>query len=89
MLALHVPQSPAAIAVVTGLVPFLDGRRLSELKVGQSLPEPYFTAQVLPAASLSDLDQVEVLRLRRILEERGSALAALPDLELLFALGLL
>jgi len=89
VLALHVPQSPAAIAVGTGRVPFWDGRRLSELKVGQSLPEPDFTAQVLPAASLSDLDPVEVLRLRRILEERGSALAALPDLELLFALGLL
>jgi len=89
VLALHVPQSPAAIAVGAGRVPFWDGRRLTELRMGQALPEPDFTAQVLPAASLSDLDPVEVLRLRRILEERGSALAALPDLELLFALGLL
>jgi ATP-dependent DNA helicase RecG len=84
-----VPQSPAAIAVGAGRVPFWDGKRLTELRMGQALPEPDFTAQVLPAASLSDLDPVEVLRLRRILEERGSNLAALPDLELLFALGLL
>ncbi|MFN3368229.1 MAG: ATP-binding protein [Thermus sp.] len=89
VLALHVPQSPAAVAVGAGRVPFWDGKRLTELRVGQALPEPDFTAQVLPAASLSDLDPVEVLRLRRILEERGSNLAALPDLELLFALGLL
>ncbi len=89
VLALHVPQSPAAIAVGAGRVPFWDGRRLTELRMGQALPEPDFTAQVLPAASLSDLDPVEVLRLRRILEERGSNLAALPDLELLYALGLL
>lgn len=89
VLALHVPQSPAAIAVGAGRVPFWDGKRLTELRMGQALPEPDFTAQVLPAASLSDLDPVEVLRLRRILEERGSNLAALPDLELLFALGLL
>ncbi|WP_243094768.1 ATP-binding protein [Thermus thalpophilus] len=89
VLALHVPQSPAAIAVGAGRVPFWNGQRLTELRMGQALPEPDFTAQVLPAASLSDLDPVEVLRLRRILEERGSALAALPDLELLFALGLL
>jgi ATP-dependent DNA helicase RecG len=89
VLALHVPQSPAAVSVGAGRVPFWDGKRLTELKLGQALPEPDFTAQVLPAASLSDLDPVEVLRLRRILEERGSNLAALPDLELLFALGLL
>ncbi|GAB5602902.1 ATP-dependent DNA helicase RecG [Thermus sp. FJN-A] len=89
VLALFVPQSPTAIAVGAGRVPFWDGKRLSELRLGQALPEPDFTAQVLPAASLSDLDPVEVLRLRRILEERGSNLAALPDLELLFALGLL
>ncbi len=89
VIALHVPQSPAAIAVGAGRVPFWDGRRLTELKMGQPLPEPDFTAQVLPPASLSDLDPLEVLRLRRILEERGSNLAALPDLELLFALGLL
>jgi ATP-dependent DNA helicase RecG len=89
VIALHVPQSPAAIAVGAGRVPFWDGRRLTELRMGQPLPEPDFTAQVLPTASLSDLDPLEVLRLRRILEERGSNLAALPDLELLFALGLL
>ncbi|WP_038058647.1 ATP-binding protein [Thermus amyloliquefaciens] len=89
VLALHLPQSPSAIAVGAGRVPFWDGKRLTELKLGQALPDPDFTAQVLPAASLSDLDPVEVLRLRRILEERGSNLAALPDLELLFALGLL
>jgi len=89
VLALHVPQSPAAIAVGAGRVPFWDGRRLTELRMGQPLPEPDFTAQVLPAASLPDLDPLEVLRLRRLLEERGSSLAALPDLELLFALGLL
>ncbi|TBH21212.1 ATP-binding protein [Thermus thermamylovorans] len=89
VLALHVPQSPAAIAVGAGRVPFWDGERLTELRMGQVLPEPDLTAQVLPAAGLSDLDPVEVLRLRRILEERGSGLAALPDLELLYALGLL
>ncbi len=89
VLLLHVPQSPAAIALGPGRVPFWDGKRLTELKVGEARPEPDLTAQVLPAASLSDLDPLEVLRLRRILEERGSNLAALPDLELLFALGLL
>ncbi|AFV77014.1 putative transcriptional regulator with HTH domain [Thermus oshimai JL-2] len=89
VLALHVPKAPAAIALGPGRVPFWDGARLTELKLGEARPEPDFTAQVLPAASLSDLDPLEVLRLRRILEERGSALAALPDLELLFALGLI
>ncbi len=89
VLVLHIPQSPKAIAVGPGRVPFWDGKGLKELRLGQPLPEPDFTDQVLPAASLSDLDPLEVLRLRRILEERGSPLAALPDLELLHALGLL
>lgn len=89
VLLVHIPKSPLAVALGPGRVPFWDGRALRELPSGSPAPEPDFTALVLPQASLSDLDPVEVLRLRRLLEERGSPLGGLPDLELLFALGLI
>ncbi|MER3603196.1 MAG: ATPase [Thermus sp.] len=89
VLLIHVPQSPLVVALGPGRVPFWDGQALRELPAKTTAPEPDFTALVLPQASLSDLDPVEVLRLRRILEERGSPLGGLPDLELLYSLGLL
>lgn len=89
VLLVHIPKSPLAVALGPGRVPFWDGRALRELPSGSPALEPDFTALVLPQASLSDLDPVEVLRLRRLLEERGSPLGGLPDLELLFALGLI
>ncbi len=90
VLVLTIPQSPTVIAIGPGNAPFWDGKVLREKPTGEALPaEPDYTATVPPTASLSDLDPVEVLRIRRILEDRRSDLAALPDLDLLHALGLL
>jgi ATP-dependent DNA helicase RecG len=92
LLVVSVPRSQTVLATPTGEVITWNGARLEPLEAASLEPAPEldFTATVPPTSSLSDLDPLEVHRLRSVLESRrGADLAQLPDLDLLRALGVL
>jgi ATP-dependent DNA helicase RecG len=92
LLVVSVPRSQTVLATPTGEVITWNGARLEPLEAAalEPAPELDFTATVPPTSSLSDLDPLEVHRLRSVLESRrGADLAQLPDLDLLRALGVL
>ncbi len=92
LLVVSVPKSPFVLATPQGEVLHWNGKSLEPLGASESepMPEPDFTASVPPTSSLSDLDPLEVHRLRSVLgTRRGAQLAELPDLDLLRAVGLL
>jgi ATP-dependent DNA helicase RecG len=92
LLVVSVPKSPFVLATPQGEVLHWNGKTLEPLGASESepMPEPDFTASVPPTSSLSDLDPLEVHRLRSVLgTRRGAQLAELPDLDLLRAVGLL
>jgi ATP-dependent DNA helicase RecG len=92
LLVVSVPRSQTVLATPTGEVITWNGARLEPLEAAalEPAPELDFTATVPPTSSLSDLDPLEVHRLRSVLESRrGADLAQLPDLDLLRALGAL
>jgi ATP-dependent DNA helicase RecG len=92
LLVVSVPRSQTVLATPTGEVITWTGARLEPLEAAalEPTPELDFTATVPPTSSLSDLDPLEVHRLRSVLESRrGADLAQLPDLDLLRALGVL
>jgi ATP-dependent DNA helicase RecG len=92
LLIVSVPKSPIVLATPQGEVLHWNGHRLEPLGAAEAepAPEPDFTATVPPTSSLSDLDPLEVHRLRSVLgSRRGAQLAELPDLDLLRALGVL
>jgi ATP-dependent DNA helicase RecG len=92
ILVVSVPRSPVVLATPEGEVLHWNGLQLEPL-AAQSLdpaPLPDFSATVPPTSSIADIDPLEVHRLRGVLESRrGAALAELPDMDLLQALGLL
>jgi ATP-dependent DNA helicase RecG len=92
LLVVNVPRSRMVLATPQGEVLHWNGSSLEPLGASASdpMPDPDFTATVPPMSSLSDIDPLEVHRLRGVLESRrGAGLAELPDLDLLQALGLL
>ncbi len=92
ILVVSVPRSPVVLATPTGEVLLWNGTNLEPLAALalDPAPLPDFSASVPPTSSLADIDPLEVHRLRAVLESRrGAALAELPDIDLLRALGLL
>ncbi|WP_027481378.1 ATP-binding protein [Deinococcus pimensis] len=89
VLAIFVPQAPYLLATPDGEVVAWDGAHLVPVSASPSEPlaQPDFTATVPPMASLSDLDPVEVARLRSM--GRRGDLAGLADLDFLRELGLI
>jgi ATP-dependent DNA helicase RecG len=92
ILVVSVPRSPVVLATPDGEVLHWNGLQLEPLAAHalDPAPLPDFSASVPPTSSIADIDPLEVHRLRGVLESRrGAALAELPDLDLLRALGLL
>lgn len=92
LLVVSVPRSPVVLATPEGEVLHWNGLQLEPLAAQSQDPAPLpdFSATVPPTSSIADIDPLELHRLRGVLESRrGAALAELPDLDLLRALGLL
>ncbi len=92
LLVVSVPRSPVVLATPDGEVLQWTGLNLEPLVAAalDPAPLPDFSASVPPTSSLADIDPLEVHRLRGVLESRrGAALAELPDMDLLRAIGLL
>lgn len=91
LLLAHIPQAPYLLATPEGEVLGWENGSLVPLQGLGRTPqaEPDYTESLFPFSTLSDLDPLEVARMRRNLQGRSSDLANLPDLDFLTSLGLL
>lgn len=92
VMVVYVPQAPYLLASRDGEVLAWDGLKLSPIEgLWDRSPQaqPDFTATVPPMSSLSDIDPLEVGRLRRGLQGRASGLGQLADMDFLRELNLL
>ncbi|MBB6096898.1 ATP-dependent DNA helicase RecG [Deinobacterium chartae] len=92
VLVVHVPQGPYLLATPEGEVVAWDGTALVPINAyghRDPAPDQDYTATVPPMSSLSDIDPLEVGRLRRNMRGRNNELAQLADLDFMLELGLL